>query len=133
MPRVIVPRQPEWITDGIHLLPYLQVARISKHSGNKVCGLDQDHGQVVRRIGAHNGCLVLLAVVEGHFDLACIGDDVIVGENVAVFIDDEAGALAFLRDQAVEEVEGHGARGDVHHRWNILAIDADVVLLFRVE
>ena len=77
--------------------------------------------------------MIFLAVVKRNFDLARIGDDVIVGENMSFFVDDEAGALAFLRNQSVEEVEGHDARGDVDYRCNVLAVDADVVLLFGVQ
>jgi len=34
---------------------------------------------------------------------------------------------------AVEEVVGHDARGDVHDRRDVFAVDADVVLLFGVK
>jgi hypothetical protein len=44
----------------------------------------------MRRIRSHNRCLVLLAIVHGDFDLPGVGDDVIIGENVAIFVDDEA-------------------------------------------
>ena len=71
--------------------------------------------------------------MQSDFDLARFGDDVVVGEDVAFFVDDEAGALAFLGDESVEEVEGHGAGGDVDHGTDVLAIDVDVVLLFGVE
>jgi len=58
---------------------------------------------------------------------------VIVSENTPFFVDDKAGALAFLRYQPVEEVVGHDARGDVHDRRDVFAVDADVVLLFGVK
>src|ERR1017187_788980 len=84
-------------------------------------------------VAADDGGFIFLAIVERDPDLACIGDDVIVGEDVSFFVDDEARALAFLRQQAVEEVEGHDARGDVDDGSNVLAVDLDVVLLFGVE
>ena len=71
--------------------------------------------------------------MERDLDLARIGDDVIVSENTPFFVDDKAGALAFLRYQPVEEVVGHDARGDVHDRRDVFAVDADVVLLFGVK
>jgi len=67
------------------------------------------------------------------FDLAGVGDHVVVGEDVAFLIDDEARALAFLGNQSVEEVERDGLGGDVHDRRDVLAVDEDVVLLFGVE
>ena len=127
------PRQAKRIADGVNFLPHLQVARIAQHRGNQIGRLDLDHRQIVRRIGAHHRRLVFLAVVHGHFHLPRVGDDVIVGEDVALFVDHKARALALLRHQPVEKVESHRARRDVHHRRNILAIDADIVLLFAVE
>jgi hypothetical protein len=41
--------------------------------------------------------------------------------------------LALLRNHPIEEVERHCPRRDVYHRGNILAVDADIVLLFAVE
>jgi len=71
--------------------------------------------------------------VQRDFHLARVGDDVIVGEDVAIFVDDKARSLTVLRNQPVKEVERHDARRNVHHGWNIPAIDADIVLLFAVE
>ncbi len=51
----------------------------------------------MRLVGAYYGGFVFLAIVEGYFDLAGFGDDVIVGEDVSFFVDDETGALALLR------------------------------------
>ena len=84
-------------------------------------------------VGADDGGLIFLAVVEGDFDLARIRDDVIVGEDVSFFVDDETGTLAFLGNESVEEVEGHDARGDVDDRTDVFAVDGDVVLLFSVK
>src|SRR5260370_8786682 len=84
-------------------------------------------------VGADDGGLIFLAVVERDFGLPRIGDDVIVSEDVSWFIDDETGALAFLRDEAVEEVEGHDARGDVDDGSDVFVVNADVVLLFGIE
>jgi hypothetical protein len=70
--------------------------------------------------------------MESDFDLSRILNHVVIGENVTVFVDDEAGSLAFLRNGAIEEVECYGARCDVHHGLDVLAIDIDVVLLFDI-
>src|SRR5205085_5495040 len=60
------------------------------------------------------GRLVLLLVVEPHDDLFGVLDDVIVGEDVALGVDDEARAetalrlLALLRPGTEEPLEGLG-------------------------
>ena len=59
----------------------------------------------MRRVGADDRRAELLAIVHRHFDLPGVSDDVVVGEDVALFIDDEAGALPFLGHESVEEVE----------------------------
>jgi hypothetical protein len=47
----------------------------------------------MRLVGADDGGLIFLAIVERDLNLARFGDDVIVGEDVSFFVDDEAGAL----------------------------------------
>src|SRR5271157_2595115 len=125
--------EAERIADGIDFLADLQIGRVAEDHRLQVGGFDLDYGQVMRLVGADDGGLIFLAVVQRHFNLARFGDDVIVGEDVSFFVDNETGALAFLRHQAVKEVEGHDARGYVDYRRDVLAIDVDVVLLFGVE
>ena len=57
----------------------------------------------------------------------------IVGEDVALAVHDEAGTQALLRHLAIEEIKLHGAGRHAHHRRQHPAIDADVVLLIVVE
>ena len=61
----------------------------------------------MRAVGADDGGLIFLTIVERDPDLAGILDDVVVGEDVSFFVDDEARALALLWDESVEEVQGH--------------------------
>ena len=84
-------------------------------------------------VGADDGGAVFLVVMEGDLNLLRVGDDVVIGEDVSGFVDDETGSLALLRVQAVEEVEGLHPRRDVDYGGDVLAIDADVVLFFGVE
>ena len=100
---------------------------------NQVRRLDLNDGEIVRRVRADDGRFVLLAIVHGDFDLARLGDHVVVGQDVALFIDHESRSLPFLRNQAVEKVQGHGARGDVDDRRNVLVVDGNIVLLFAIE
>ena len=98
--------QAKGIADGVHLLADLQVARIAENRGREIGRLDLNDGKIMCRVAANHGRAKLLAVVHGYFDLARVGDHVVVGEDVALFINDETRALAFLRYQPVEEIEG---------------------------
>src|SRR5208282_264322 len=57
----------------------------------------------------------------------------VVVEYVSLFVDDETRSLSFLRHQPVEEVERDCLGRNVYHRTIILAIDGNVVLLFRIK
>ena len=87
----------------------------------------------MRLIHAHNVGTVFLAVVQGDFDLARVGDNVVIGQDMAFFIDDETRALSFLGHESVEEIEGYRSGGDVHDRRDVVVVDPNVVLLFGVE
>jgi len=70
-----------------------------------------------------------MLIVRLDFDVSGVGDDVVVGEDVSLLVEDEAGALAFSGHETVEEVEGGGGGGDVDHRWDHAFVDGDVVQL----
>ena len=85
-------------------------------------------------VGADYLGLVGALVAELHLDAAvCALNHVEVGEHVPGLVEDEARALALLRNSSVEEVEDHGARRDVDHRGQHPPVDGDVVLLFGVK
>src|SRR6185437_9713262 len=69
----------------------------------------------------------------GDLNLSRIRNHVVISQNVAIVVNDESRALSFLGHQAVEEVQGNRARGNVHNRSDVLAINRDVVLLFAIE
>ena len=83
--------------------------------GVNAAALDLNHRQIVRAVSANDCRAIFLAIVQRDFHLPGVGDHMIVGENVTFFIDDETGALAFLRHQAIEEIKSDGARSDVDH------------------
>src|SRR3954468_21629896 len=76
---------------------------------------------------------MFFASAECDFHLLRTLDNVIVRQDVPLLIDDEARALPLLRNFAVEEIELDRPRGDVHHRWQHLSVDGNVVLFFRVK
>ena len=94
--------------------------------------VDQQQRQIVALVDTDDLSLVLVLVVERDFDPLCVVDDVVVGEDVALLIEDEAGALALLGNGAVEEVKRDGGRGDIDDGGQGLLIDGDVLLLFDV-
>ena len=76
--------------------------------------------------------LVLVFVGERDLNLLRVVDDVIVGENVSLFVENEAGTLALLGYGAIEEVERHCGREDVDDRGQCLFVHGDVLLLLSV-
>ena len=59
--------------------------------GQGLAGVDLEHGEVGVRIGADHLRRQLAAVIHGDRNLAGIGDHVVVGRDVAVLVEDEAG------------------------------------------
>src|SRR5438552_1322331 len=125
--------QSEGVADGIDFLADLQISGVAQYRRGEVWRTDLNHCQIMRLIHAHNVSTVFLAVVQGDFDLARIGDDVVIGQDMAFFIDDETRALSFLGHESVEEIEGYRSGGDVHDRRDVVVVDPNVVLLFGVE
>ena len=71
--------------------------------------------------------------MQSHVQLRGVTHDVIVGEDMAFLVDDEARSLTFLRHRPVEEIVSHGLGGDVDHGRNDPVIDLDVVLLVGIQ
>ncbi len=88
--------QSKGIADGVDILPYLQAARFGKHSRGQVVGVDLQQGKVVCLVLQNDLRLVLVFVAESYLDLLGICDHMIVGEDAAVFGEDEPRALALL-------------------------------------
>ena len=82
-----------------------------------------DHGDIGRRVGAEHLGRRLLSVLERDGDLAGVGDDVLVGEDVALLVVHDAGALALGLLRAAEEAAAGGVLGhrDVHHARAVCA------------
>src|SRR6478735_5432923 len=63
----------------------LPIARISPGDGRQgLRGLDLDHGQIGLGVGADQLAGQFRAVVERYLDIGGVGDDVVVGDDVAV-------------------------------------------------
>ena len=121
--------ETEGIADGVDLLTDLEIARAGEDGGDEVRRVDLEKGEVVQAIFADDLSLVAMLVVGLDLDVSRVGDDVVVGEDVALLIENEAGALVLLGYEAHEEVEGDGAGGDVDDGGDDALVDGDVVHL----
>ena len=97
--------EPKRIADGIHILADDQALGIAQRGGHQARSLDLDDRKIVGAVASNHRRLVRLLVVESDLDLARIGDHVVVGQDMAFFVDDETRALAFLRYRTVKEVD----------------------------
>ena len=101
--------QSKRIPNGIYLLADLQVLGIAERHGLQVGSLDLDDCEVMWPVGSYNRGAILLAIVQRNFHLSGLGDYVIIGKDVPIFIDDEARPLSLLRHQPIEEIKGHSS------------------------
>ena len=98
--------------------------------------VDLDHSDVGGGVGAHEGRVVALSV-DGHGDALGVLDHVVVGDDVAVRVVDDAGAqaLAVARGHVDGHDGGQGLRG--HGRGGrgalVVRVDGDGLVDARVE
>ena len=87
----------ERIADGHDRLTWRQAVGIRECDGRQVFRriVELDHGEIGRGIGAHHLRAVDVAVVERHLNLLGAGNHVVVRHDVALFVEDRAGALGF--------------------------------------
>ena len=122
-PRGGRPVEPERVADGHHGVADADAVRVRKRKGSERAGGDVhlEEGEVGGGIRADQLRLVGVLVRERHLDLLRALDDVVVGDDVAGLVDDEAGAEGLLRGllglEAEERVDGRARRGgggDLH-------------------
>ena len=121
------------IADGQHLLPHLQRAAAAQGDRLKVGSLDLDDGQVVRLVRADHRGRVVLLVLQDHFQLPRVVNHVVVGQDVAFVVNDEAGTRTLLRLRTEKEVVADDRGGDVDHRRHHAFVNVHVVLFFNVQ
>src|SRR5690606_5259008 len=93
-----------------------RVGVAQRHDGGHL-GVDLDDRQVGARVGADELAGYRRAVSEDHAQLVAALDDVVVGDDVAVFADDEAGARAGRHNLIgiAEEAAGEALLVDDRH------------------
>ena len=89
-------RLGEGIANGQHPLADLEIARAAEGDRVEPARLDPDHRDVALRIGSLDLGGHHLSVGKDHLDLRAVLDDVVVGQDVAMIVDDHTGAETSL-------------------------------------
>lgn len=112
--------EAEGVADGEDGLADFDVVGVGEgECGEGLLGvLDLDDGDVCFGVDADEGGFVGFLVVGGDADFECVGDDVVVGEDVAFWCDDDAGA------EAGDDLEAAGEAAEAFF-LEVLAVDAD--------
>src|SRR5699024_5366686 len=101
------------VADGYHIVAHIQIVRISQHHGGEAFRFDFQHRHVVGGVIAYQLGVIGLPFIHGNGDGIRIFHHVVVGEDVAVIGDDEAGAGGGVDGLVAPEVGGDGG-GDAH-------------------
>ena len=110
-------QRTQGVADGHGLIAYGNFIGIADGNGMEARGLDFQHSHVVAGIAADDGCIVERTVIHGHLDGAGTLNDMVVGHNVAILRDDEAGTAGrkFTGPVAVGGgAGGRNAHGGIH-------------------
>src|SRR5207244_1327076 len=83
------PAQAKRVPDRIYFLPDFEIPRITQHRRGQVGCINLNDGQIVRTVRTHYFCAILLAIVRRDFHPLRVGNKVIVGQDVAFFVDNE--------------------------------------------
>ena len=116
---------PERAADGDDQLADLERIGFADRGGRQVGRIDLDDGQVGQRVDAVDRAREDAPVLELDVELLAALDDVLVGQDPAVAVEDDAGADAGLGDHPeVARVRGPGD-GDPDDRRADLGGDGD--------
>ncbi len=119
------------VANGNHALPHAQAARVAKLQGKEAfrVHVHLEHGQVAVLVAGDEYGRRHPAVGKGDAHLLGVHDDVVVGDNVPLFVNDKTRAAAKLDHFAVIVVGGHV---DADHGRVGALVDIDQQLLFGV-
>ncbi len=95
--------------------------------------VDSDDGQIGGDILADHPAGPFAPVVQGYLQARRVGHDVVVGQDVSLFIQDDAGAAGFTRVGGEEQVVVHHDVRDVDHTAASLFVDPDIDRLVRIQ
>ena len=100
MPEVTVWPDAERVADGQHHVAHARLVRIGERHRAQPGGLHLQHRQVARRVVANDRRGQHAAIRQLHFDAIGAVHHMVVGQDVAVGVDDDAGAKPFLARRA---------------------------------
>ena len=86
----------EGVADGEHDVAYLDLVAVGHGDDREVLGVNLDDGDVGLGVAANDFGGELAAILHCHFNLFGAIHDMVVGQDVTVFGDDDARAEAFL-------------------------------------
>ena len=130
--------EAEGIADGKHHLAYLRLRRIAELERREgAIAFDLEHGDIEQSVLADQARGVGFSAVQRHLNLLLASDDMVVGDHMAFFGDDDPGTLPLGgiaphagAPREVEQALGADA-GDVdaHHGWHHGAGEAGVFVV----
>src|SRR5262249_39668744 len=90
--------QRERIADGDDVVTHLRLVRVAERNRLQSGGIDLEHREIGRRVAPEYVRVEHPAADgEGDLDVLGPGDDMVVGDDDAVRVDDETGARTLLR------------------------------------
>ena len=98
------------------------------NEGQFAVGVNLNQREVITTVDTEDFGFVLFFIGERDGDVLRAGDDVVVGDDLALIIDEKAGAGAFLGVDLEEEIALINHRGDVDGRQAVGLVDVDIVL-----
>ena len=121
--------QSERVSDGNRRLAEHEIGGGAERGGRELpIGLDLEHRQIPRGVGADDLRDVVGSVLEAHLDARPARHDVVVRQHVAGGIEDEARSeriadLVLSPDSAEETIEGVLRRAALHHFLGVAVDD----------
>ena len=111
------------VADGHHAVAHVQLVGVANDHGGQAGGIDLQHGYIVALVIADELGVILGAVVGGDGDGGCAFNHVVVGQDIAVIGEDEAGACRRAGGLLAPEIGGDQAGDNAHGRIYIGGID----------
>ena len=134
MPVVNVPSRPNGLPIASTFCPTCNPSESPRCSvGSLPRGVNLQQRQIVGFVAAQQLRLVARLIGQRHFELALIGNHVVVGEDLAVRADQETRTLVLGRINLQENCAPIDRAGDVHRGEMRRLVDVDVVRLIRTQ
>lgn len=111
------------VADGHYAVAYIQLAGGADDHRGQALGLHLQHGHIVALVVADDLGIILGAVVGGDGHRIGAFNDVVIGDDIAVIREDEAGTGRRGLGLLAPEVGGHGRSHDTNGRVDVGGVD----------